>query len=126
MIFPYCIIMYEIFNKKVFLEKIQQFSGLGSQSRFRSRMFLTPWSRSRLKKNRSRSRLRKKIPGAGAAKKLSGSSARVVVMIDFDTDPTSSNVDIYYGKRGSCYLLLIVLQGYSLKSTEMFKKAGSY
>ena len=43
-------------------------SGLGS------RVFLAPWSRSRLKKNRSRSRLEKKS-GAGAAKKLAGSSA---------------------------------------------------
>ena len=35
----------------------------------RSRVFLAPWSRSRLKKNRSRSRLEKKS-GAGAAKHL--------------------------------------------------------
>ena len=46
--------------------------GLGS----RKRVFLAPWSRSRLKKkNRSRSRLEKKS-GAGAAKKLAGSSVQ--------------------------------------------------
>ena len=41
-----------------------------------SRVFLAPWSQSRLKKTRSRSvsRLEKKS-GAGAAKKLAGSSA---------------------------------------------------
>ena len=39
-------------------------------------MFLAPWSRSPLKKNRSRSRSRlEKKSGAGAAKELAGSSA---------------------------------------------------
>ena len=48
------------------LFKLQEkLAGLGS----RSRVFLAPWSRSRLKnKTRSRSRLEKKS-GAGAAKK---------------------------------------------------------
>ena len=42
----------------------------------RSRVFLAPWSWSRLKKTRSRSHLEKKSgAGAGAAKKLAGSSA---------------------------------------------------
>ena len=44
---------------------LQSDTGLGS----RSRVILAPWSRSRLKKNRSRSRFEKKS-GAGAAKNL--------------------------------------------------------
>ena len=48
-------------------------ASVGAGARW-SRVFLAPWSRSRLKKTRSHSRLEKKS-GAGAAKKLTGSSA---------------------------------------------------
>ena len=63
---------FHVTDVSTYVCKYPREAGLGS----RSRVFLAPWSRSRLKKNRSRSRLEKKSgAGAGAAKKLADSSA---------------------------------------------------
>ena len=63
--------MYVWWIRQLFHSKNKLFhAGLGS------RVFLAPWSRSRLKKNQEPEPLGKKSgAGAGAAKKLAGSSA---------------------------------------------------